>query len=139
MKVQTKVSQGKRGFTLVELMFSLTILLVAVVGTAGTQVSTRRLIRTSAESRIAMTDLQAVMEEILLQPLDQIPTGAFAPGQSIEAWDDRHLREQRIVAEYPDWVAGGDLPDPLEIRLQVTWSAFDGTNRRLSLSSLKTR
>ena len=129
------------GFTLVELMIAITVILVAVVSTFTAQISSHNLIRVSRETNTAIADLQAAMERVLLRPADQIPlAGAanFPPGASIAAFDDLHLDNERIVPAYPDF-AGGDVPDPLQIVLTLTWDDYRGRPRSIRLASMKTR
>jgi prepilin-type N-terminal cleavage/methylation domain-containing protein len=135
-----KDARRRAGFTLVELMIAIVVLLVAVLGTFTSQLKARDLIRTSRETQIAMADLQSAMERILLRPVDQIPiaTSLYAHDQSIAAYEDLHLPDQRIVATYPGYT-GGDVPDPLPIVLTMTWSDAQGRPRAETLRSMKTR
>ncbi len=129
------------GFTLVELMISIVVIMVAVVGAAQAQFSARNLLQQSRETKSALSDVQAAMEELLILPPDEIvdAAGPFAPNQAIAAWNDRHLRNERITVDFPGFVAGGPLPDPLTIRLTITWTGQRGDARTTSITTLKTR
>lgn len=129
------------GFTMVEVMVSIGVLLLAVMTAFGSQLTSFRLMTASRESDIAIGDLAACMEELLLLPVDAIPVAAsvFAADQPVARYEGLHLRNQRIVASYPDYVVGGAVPDPLQIRLTSTWTDPRGGARRLEVRSLKVR
>jgi len=136
-----RTGRGRRaGFTLIELMIAITVLLVAVLGTFTSQLKARELLQTSRETSIAMADLQGAMEQILLRPVDLIPvpTSAYADDQPIAAYTDLHLPNQQIVADYPGY-SGGAVPDPLTIVLTMTWTDPRGRPRTKTLRSMKTR
>ena len=65
------VADGRRplrqraGMTLVELMIAIGVMLVAVSGSMASQISANRVVKTSRETTIAMTDLQACMEQAI--------------------------------------------------------------------------
>ena len=88
-----------------------------------------------------MADLQACMESMLVLPPAEIPNpeGPYAPGQIVEAFRDLHLENQRVVATYPNLVAGQPVPDPLEIVLTMSWTDRQGRGRELRIASVKTR
>jgi prepilin-type N-terminal cleavage/methylation domain-containing protein len=140
-RVARHASRRTGGFTLLELMIAVSVILVAVVSTFAAQISSHNLILTSRETNTAVADLQAAMERVLLRPADQIPlAGAanFPPGTPIAAFNDLHLANQRVVPTYPDF-AGGAVPDPLEIVLTMSWNDHKGRPRTMRLASVKTR
>ena len=49
-----------------------------------------------------------------------------------------HLDGERLVVTYPNHVAG-DVPDPLEILVTVTWNDYAGRERSVSMATLMTR
>ncbi len=133
--------RGRRaGFTLIELMIAITVLLVAVLGTFTSQLKARELLQTSRETTIAMADLQGAMEQVLLRPVDLLPiaSSAYADDQPIAAYTNLHLPNQLIVADYPGY-SGGAIPDPLPIVLTMTWTDPRGRPRSKTLRSMKTR
>lgn len=136
-----KTARSRRaGFTLIELMIAIIVLLVAVLGTFTSQLKSRELLQTSRETTIAMADLQGAMEQVLLRPVDLLPIGssAYADDQPIAAYTNLHLPNQLIVADYPGF-AGGAVPDPLPIVLTMTWTDPRGRPRTKTLRSMKTR
>ncbi len=157
---------AKRGLTLVELMVSITILMIAVAGSIAAQLNADRLVRTSRETSAASADLQACMERLRLwaysdielvlehaNAADVLGDPNFVPlapvttaDQAVTAFvdllndfDGVHLQGQRIDAAFPNFALGGDVPDPLEVRLTCTWQDHGGRQRQLTLSSLKTK
>lgn len=157
---------NRTGLTLVELMVSITIVLIAVAGSIASQVSADRLVQTGQQTATASADLQACMErfrlwsysdlELVLRhanAADAIGNDAFMPDPPVtnadtaltnyvtllDRYDDLHLRDQRILASFPNYVLGGAVPDPLEVRLTCTWTDHQGRARLLRLSSLKTK
>jgi len=128
------------GFTLVEIMVAVSVILIAVAGTLASQLSAQRLNLQAAETAAAMADLQTCMEEILLLPVEEIPVAEseFADRQPIAAYEGLHLTGERITASYPDY-DGGAVPDPLEIVLTNTWRDSGGSTRTVQLSCMKAR
>jgi prepilin-type N-terminal cleavage/methylation domain-containing protein len=129
------------GFTLYELMVAVGILLIAVLGTFSSQVTSHDLLRATHETDAATTDLQAAMEQILLRPPDQIPIAGspYQAGQPIAAYTNLHLRNERMVATYPNYAGGATVTDPLSIVLTLTWNDFKGRRRTMTLPCVKTR
>ncbi len=128
------------GFGLLELLLAITVATIVLLGVGMAQSVCFELGRTSQETLTASADLEAAMEEVLLLPLDEIPEadGPYAPGQPIAAYEGLHLTNQRIVASYPN-LSGPVPPDPLEIRLTLTFDDHAGRPRELSIASLRTR
>lgn len=135
------VRRARAGFSLVELSIAIVVLMVAVLTAFEVQLGSQRLVRTSRETNTAMADLGAAMEQALLLPKDDIPVAGsmYAADQTIDAFTGLHLRDERMVATYPGYLAGGPVPDPLVIVLTVTWADHAGRPRALQLSSMKTR
>ena len=117
------------------------VLLIASMGAFSAQIASLNLTKTSRETNIAMSDLQAAMERLLAEPAAELPQpdSPYEQGVPIEAFTDRNLRDEQMVATYPGYVAGGDTPDPLTIQLTVTWADFQGRPRQLQLSSMRTQ
>jgi prepilin-type N-terminal cleavage/methylation domain-containing protein len=130
----------RRGFGLVELLVSICIVTIVLVGAGVAQSVSFGLNRTTEETATAVADLESALESmLLLQPAEIAdPAGPFADGQPIAAFTDLHLENQRIVPRYPN-VVGGVVPDPLEIVLTITFDDHSGRQRSLSLASMRTR
>jgi len=131
----------KTGFTMVEVMLALSVLLVAVLGAFGSQAASSNLIRLSRETDLALADLQACMEQALTLTTDDlpIPGSLFEEGQAVALYENLNLEGESIVATYPGYVVGQTVPDPLEIVLTLTWSDYGTRSRTVTLRSVKVR
>lgn len=132
----------RAGFSLLELMFAMSILTVGVMASFSSQVGSMELMRSSRETQTATADLRAAMEDLLTRTPDFLVEHAsspYKPGESVAAFDDLHLSDQRIVATYPNWEEGDAAPDPLQIVLTCTWSDYEGRERELVLRTVLSR
>lgn len=126
------------GLTMIEALIAVGVLMVAVLSALSSQVTSLNLITTSRETNTALSDLQAAMEQVLLERADEIP-GAYPADTSLVNFDDLNLQDERIVPTYPGFVVGDVVPDPLPIVLTISWSDYGGRPRFMTLSSMKTR
>lgn len=126
---------------MIEMMIAISILLVAVGGAYTSQLTSLGLVQQSSARTVAMTDLEACMEQILAGSSELLPVAGsdFAHGASVAAFEDLHLPEQRITVTYPDYVVGADVPNPLQILLTASWNDNQGREQSKSLRSLKVR
>ena len=132
-----KQIRGCSGFTLVETMIAITVLMVAVLGTLSAQWHSGQLQETSRDTARASADLQSAMDTLLLLPADEIPS-EFPAGTALAAWTDRSFAAQTITPSYPG-VVGSVHPDPLVIRLDLVFQDRQGRTRRMELHTLKAR
>lgn len=128
----------RSGFTMLELMIAIVVLLVGTLAAFATQVQSFKLIDASRDAAVAMTDLEVCLEELLALPADDIPV-AFPPDTSIPAFEGLHLEDQRIVPTYPGYTAGNPIPAPLEIVLMSSWTDRGGHPRTADLVTVKSR
>ena len=125
------------GFSLLELTFAIAILAIAVgavfVGLRGAY----ELMRTSRESSIAAGDMQAAFEELRsLSPQDlPLPGSPYQEGLPVTAFTDLHLSNQLLVAQYPDYLPGGEVPDPLVVVLTMSWLDPKGRARSMRMAT----
>ena len=142
--IQRTLAGGARrrrhGFLLVEVVAALGVLLLVGLAGVSTQVTCMSLVRTSNETKVAVSELEAAMEQILSVPLDDIPDlyGPYAARAALPAFPARHPADETITVTYPGF-AGGAVPDPLEIRLTLAWNDYAGRPRTLALSGMRTR
>lgn len=120
----------------------MSILTVGVMASFSSQVGSMELMRTSRETQVATLDLRAAMEDLLTRTpnfLVEHVSSPYLPGESVEAFDDLHLSNQRIVTTYPNWTEGDAVPDPLQVVLTCTWNDFEGRERQLALRTVLSR
>lgn len=118
-------------------MVAMSVLALALGYSMRVQSGSMKLIETNQDNMTAIADLQAAMEQVLLQTHDNIPVN-FPAGTPIAAFTNLHLPNQQIVPSYPD----GTTADPLEIQLTLTFTNTKHTTdvpRTLTLYSMKTR
>ena len=114
------------GFTLVELMVAISVLLIGALAAFASQVTSGQVIDFSRDVTVAVADLEMCMEELLVHSADEMPI-AFPEGVSVPAFNALNLRNEDIVPTYLNWDVGQATPDPLEIQLTATW--LDGAGR----------
>ena len=124
----------RAGFTMLELLVAISVLLVATAAAFGSQIASFGLIGSSRDSSTAMTDLEVCMEDLLSGTATEMVV-AFPAGQPIAAFDGLHLRDEVITPSYPGWGGVGALPDPVDVVLTATWSDGRGRPQRLMLST----
>lgn len=134
----TRAVGRQSGFSMLELVVAIAILLVSTLAAFASQVRSFELMDSSRASASAMTDLEVCMEELLTRTADEMPV-AFPPGDAVPGFEDLHLPAESIVPQYPGYVAGGAVPDPLEIVLTATWNDGRGRPQRATLATIKTR
>ncbi len=131
----------RKAFSLLELMFALTVLAIGVMAAFSSQVGSVDLLRSSREQDAAMLQMRAALEAILALQHASIPVAGspFESGQPIDGYNAHGLSDFVLVAEYPGYTLGGDIPDPLEVVLTGTWLDFSQRERSLRLSTMVTR
>jgi type II secretory pathway pseudopilin PulG len=140
-KISRRARASRRGLTLVEIVIAFAVLLIAVMSALSGQLTSMQLMDSSRETNLAMSDLQGCMERLLLVRLDRLPIAGsdYEDDQVIDAYTNLHLSNETIVPNYPGYVAGGAIPDPLAVVLTLNWTDPRGHERRLTLSSMTTR
>ena len=120
------------------MLISIGVFLVAVISAFSSQITSMGLMSTSRETTVAVTELRAAMEEILVLQLHRIPVD-FPEGQAIARYDDRSLQDQEITVGYPGLTDIDDPPNPLTVALDITWTDHGGRRRSMSLATMKSR
>lgn len=130
-------SRSRAGFGLLELLISLTVLLVVMAGSGLSYVTSHDLARAARETSLATEELGTAMEELLAQTRANLvdPAGDYVAGQPIPAYEGRLLDAERVVPTYPGHVPGDPAPPVLDIRLTITWTGFDSRERSLTIAS----
>lgn len=122
----------KKGVTLVELMITTVVLVVAIVAMVHVFMFGLRMIAIAREINIATDDAKDVLEIIKATAFTDITT-AFPDEQMVDAdiIGGFSLRDESIVVRYLQ--GAGD--DPLEIEVVVTWTRED---KRTAFQSFRT-
>jgi len=128
---------SRRGFTMLEVMFGTLVLAISLLAAFSSQVLSLNLVRTSRDVNTATSELTAALEEVITPSIDAIPT-TYAPNTAIAKFAGRALRDESIVVAYPNF-AGGAVPNPLEVVVTITWTAWNGRPATLSLATMKAR
>jgi len=137
-RARAGVLRGEAGFTVVELLVAIGVLLVAVLASFSSQLTSLNLMGTSRETNVAMTDLRTAMEDVMAVHVTNIPL-QFPEGAPMGAYTDANLTNERIVPSYPGLTTNPEAADPLNIVLTITWNDFRGRPRTLELATMKTR
>ena len=126
---------------MVEIMIAIAVLLIAVLGAFSAQMTSLNTIRQSRETDMAISDLQACMEQILAEPSAEIPISGsqFEADRPVAHYTSLNLSNEVLTPTYPGYSLGAEVPDPLEIVLTLDWLDFSGRQRQLELRSLKVR
>ena len=119
-----RVHGRRSGFTLIELMIAVVVLVVAICSAISAQVVAHHLLRTTRESNVALSDLHGAMELAILEAPNAlpIPGSAFEHGVPIAQFNGLHLRGETITATYPGYVVGAAVPDPLQVVMTIRWN-----------------
>lgn len=125
------------GFSLLEVMYGTVVLMVCLLAAFTSQLLSLNLMRQARDVNTAASELSAAIEEVTAPAVDEIPT-TYPPGAAIPRYEARALRDERVVVTYPNFV-GGTLPSPLEIRVTINWTGWNGSPGSLSYSTMKTR
>jgi prepilin-type N-terminal cleavage/methylation domain-containing protein len=128
------MAPGRAGFTMIELLVAITVLLISLAAAFGSQVASFGVIDSSRDSTLAMTELERCMEEVLTKSSDNIPVD-YPEGQPIPGYEGVRLREQSISTRFPGYSGGAAIPDPLEVVLEATWLDSRSRPQRLTLTT----
>ena len=148
---------AESGMTLLEVLTAASFFLIILAGIVMLIMNTRRLQIHVEDRESAMFHLEAVAERIAATTFSNIPYPDSIPGAPYFPADGSDvspqtgvtlsLANESITVTYPGWdwdtwVAdgqdSGDIPDPLTIRLQVTWNESDrGTQQTETLTVVR--
>ena len=134
----TKKSSWLKSFTLIEIMMTSLILVIALMATLGAYVGALNLAAVNREVDIATDDAKDILEKIDSVGFNSITTefpdeccigsdcdnGTGCPGVSNAT--EFLLRKQKIEIEYPEGVTA----DTLEIKVTVSWVGKTGRRHK---------
>ena len=130
-----KYFDNNKGFTLIELVISSSLLLVVVLTLWGVYGSAINNIRAAKELRVVSDHLQAVVEKIHLIGFSNI-TKTFPHDNAINLAlvGGADVDNETIKVKYP---LGVDQ-DPLAIEVEISWTDFRGDNRSETIKTYNT-
>ncbi len=116
----------RRGFTFIEILFAVAIVIPVLLGIIGVTVYSLRVTDSARMITTAVQDAHTVIERIRNisgNGLSQV-TATYPSGQAVAGFNN--LTAEQIVVTYPNAAA-----DPLAVTVTVTWS---DQNRNMSRS-----
>lgn len=122
------------GFSLVEALIGTLIVGTALLGAIPARLAAQALERESTETRLAHGILDTAMARLLREGPDVLAEG-FVPGEPLDLPDATGLTDPRLVFTTPGITRGEPTPLVLPVRLELTWTADDGRQRTLELTS----
>lgn len=120
------------GFTLIELMITVLVVVLALVGYVGANIAIQQTGEGTFERSVAMQDANQVIERIRNTAASgQFPddvTASFPNGDTVDGFDT--LTNEQVTVSYADPDA-----DPLDVTVNVSWL---GNGRRPVSAALRT-
>lgn len=133
---------GRRGASLVELMFAAIVLVVGISAAALQSARAQELSRHTKDRLTATAHLRGVMSTILERdPADLLDADSdWAAGVvDVSANLVLCLPDQRTTVEYPGFAAGDTAPNLLPVVVRVDWDTGRGDAQTLELCSVVKR
>ena len=140
--VRFRSKRASGGFTFVEVLVAVTLLIIGFLGIYATMFSSALLRETANETNIAIFKLQATTEYIFSLPFDDI-TDVFPDGApvNVSPFLDNNpdnnflLSNESVAVTYPD----PGTSDPLQFVVTITWTSRMGTDRDEHISCARSR
>lgn len=130
-----KLIRRRKGFTLIEVLMALLVVIPVILGTIGVNIYTYRTSETSRNTMTAVQDANTVVERIRNvasgQGLNQV-VATYPSGQAVSGF--ANLTNEQVVVTYPSSTA-----DPLAITITVTWQDPQGRAMSRALVTQVTR
>jgi hypothetical protein len=117
-------------------MIAIGVMLVGIAAAFGGQVRTQDLMRQSRETQLALTQVEVVAESIISQVPSDLPASqGWGHGQVVDLPTQVPLRNLQVVCTYPDYDPLAEVPNPLEVRIEASWTDFEGRQRSIHLAT----
>lgn len=124
------------GFTLIELMITMAVIVLALVGYIGANSAIQRSDEAAFERSVALQDANRVLEQIrnaaASGTFPQNVTSAFPNASTVAGFTS--LTNQQVLVSYADTSA-----DPLDVTVTVTWQRSGLRSVSAALRSLVTQ
>lgn len=129
---------NEAGLTLVELMVTMVVVVLALVGYVGATTFLQQQSEVKFEKSLAIQDANRVLEQMRDASEDgTFPgnvTGTFGNGAAVAAFNGLNLTNEVVTVTYADATA-----DPLDVTVTVTWQTVQGRNATTALRSYVTQ
>jgi prepilin-type N-terminal cleavage/methylation domain-containing protein len=123
------------GFTLIELMLSLALVLIASAGTLQAIQAANVLSIEARETTIAMNDARAVLERVKITNLSALPNNTTVDASSV--WADLNSFVSNSLADEQIRVTGGSGSSLRQVTVTVNWTAPRNKQKSVQFSTLK--
>lgn len=136
-----RTRRGTLGFTFIEVLIAITLLVMGFLGLFASIHSSAQLRESSHETSIAMFKLQRTNEFLFGLPFDDITT--TLPADTVidiaaltdsDVNNDDPLNGEQITISYEDPAA-----DPLKFTISIAWTTRFGNARQANISSGRVR
>ncbi len=142
MRRRMKRPRDTRGFTFVEVLVAITLMIIGFLGIYASLFSSSMLRETANETNIAMFKLNTTAEYLFTIPFDTIttrfPEGAVVDVNAFVDSDpnnDFSLSAEQVTVNYPNGIDA----DPLHFVVTINWTSRMGTVRTESISTARAR
>lgn len=129
---------NEAGLTLVELMVTMVVVVLALVGYIGATTFLQKQSEIKFEKSLAIQDANRVLEQMRdASETGNFPTnvtGTFSNGAAVAAFNGLNLTNEVVTVSYADATA-----DPLDVTVTVTWQTVEGRNVTTALRSYVTQ
>jgi prepilin-type N-terminal cleavage/methylation domain-containing protein len=137
MRNETNRARGaESGFTLIELMITVGVVLLALVGYVGANIAVQQASNAAFEATVALQDANRVIEQ-----MRNTASGGAFPGNVVAAFPNNaavagfnNLTGETITVGYAD-----PTSDPLTVTVTVAWSENGRRNVNTALRTIMTQ
>jgi len=131
----TSKKKSTRGFTLIELMLSLALVLIASAGMLEAINASNLLSIEAREATIAMNDARAVLERVKITSLASLPNNGTLNAGSI--WADLNTFVSNSLANQQITVTGDAGTSVRQITVTVSWTGPRNKAEAVQFSTMK--
>lgn len=125
-------SKATSGFSLLEVMVSLTVLSLVVVASLQVQVTSSNLMRDARGTNEAALALHTALSRVLLADPSDIMDGSGPYVLDAPTPLQGGPRDATVLLSSPGLSTGDPVPDVLDLHLTLTWTSETGQPRDLT-------
>ena len=124
------------GFSLLETMFSLSVLLIAMVVLYQAMLTGGVASRDNKLRHRALQDVNSLTEQMAIVPLANLST-TFPHDTDIPEFDGLHVPAQRVFVRYAD--GAGTTAAPMNFEVVTTWTSTLGRTETMVVRGVRAR